>query len=322
MKIQHLFEEISGDLSKVEAGLRQFALSQEKTLTGIGTHLLRAGGKRLRPALFLLSAKTQVYDPERLVPVAVALELIHTASLVHDDVIDEAATRRGRETASAKWGNMVSVLAGDFLFAQAFAAISHIADRRIIAALSQLVSNMCEGEITQFLNIFNPAQTEEEYLLRIQKKTADFLACACDLGSYMADAGEAVIDGLKEYGYCVGMAFQITDDILDVTGDDGELGKPVGNDLRQGIITLPAIYTLRHSPARDELRLMLGRRSLTPGEVSRGLEIIRAAGAVEYAAGLAGQYIRRAKEMINVVQDRALREKFSLIADYVGQRSY
>jgi len=322
MKIQHLFEEVSGDLAEVEAGLRQFALSQERTLTGIGTHLLRAGGKRLRPALFLLSAKTQAYNPERLLPVAAALELIHMASLVHDDVIDEATTRRGRKTANAKWGNLVSVLAGDFLFAQAFASISHIADRRIIGALSQLVSNMCEGEITQFVNIFNPAQTEEEYLLRIQKKTADFLACACELGSYMANAGEVVIDGLKEYGYCIGMAFQITDDILDVVADDEELGKPVGNDLKQGIITLPIIYALRHSPARDELRMMLDRRSLTSGEVLRGLEIIRAAGAVDYAAGLAGQYIRRAKEAITVVPERALREKFFLIADYVGQRSY
>lgn len=322
MRDHRLFSEISLDLQEVEAGLLKAVSAQEKMLTGIGTHLLRAGGKRLRPALFLLTAKIHEYNLDRLLPVAVSLELIHMASLVHDDVIDEAQTRRGYETANAKWGNTTAVLAGDYLFAQSFASISHIADSRIMNTMSRLVSNMCEGEIMQYTNAFNTAQTEEDYLIRIQKKTADFLSGACELGSYMAQAGARTDDNMKEFGHCIGMAFQITDDILDIMADDGQIGKPAGNDLKQGIMTLPVIYALHNSPDKNELRAIIERRVLTPEDVGKGMKIIRATDAVEYAYNLADKFIQKAKERVTVIQDRALRENFIRIADFTGLRNY
>lgn len=321
MKAQ-LFDEISTDLTQVEAGLLRVVSAQAQTLTNIGTHLLKAGGKRLRPALFLLVAKTHEYDFARMMPVAVALELIHMATLVHDDVIDEAQTRRGYITANTKWGNLTAVLAGDFLFAQAFASIAHYADPRIFGALSQLVSCMCEGEIIQIANTYNINQTEGDYLARIQKKTADFISGACELGSYMSGAPDTVVQALRDYGHCLGMAFQITDDILDIVADEVQIGKPAGNDLKQGIMTLPIIYALHNSPDKDVLRGIIEKRELRAEDVALGLEIIRATDAVEYSYGLVNRYIQRSKERITVVGDPALRDSFSRIADFVGQRTY
>lgn len=322
MKAHQLFDEISADLHKVEADLLRVVSAQGKMLTDINTHLLRAGGKRIRPALFLLTAKTREYNLDRLLPVAVSLELIHMASLVHDDVIDEARTRRGEKTANAKWGNLTAVLAGDFLFAQSFASIAHVSDSRIINTMSGLVSCMCEGEIIQILQVFDTTQTEEDYLSRIQKKTANFLACACELGSYMANADEKVVAGMKDFGHCIGMAFQITDDILDVVADDKQIGKPAGNDLRQGIMTLPIIYALHNSPDGDELRAIIEQRSLTSADVGRGLSIIKTANAIEYAYGLADGYLQRAKERAVVIEDDVIRESLVRIADFIGQREY
>lgn len=322
VKASQLFEEISADLNQVEAGLLRIVSAEEQTLSGIGTHLIKAGGKRLRPALFLLSAKTRQYELERLLPVAVALELIHMASLVHDDVMDEARTRRGFETANAKWGNLTAVLAGDFLFAQAFTSISHISDSRLIASLSKLVRSMCEGEIMQIMNAFNVEQTEGEYLIRIRKKTADFLACACALGAYMSKADEQIVEAMQDFGHCIGMAFQIKDDILDIVAEDEQIGKPAGNDLKQGIMTMPILYALHNSVNRTQLCSIVERRSLTSEDVVKGLEIIRATDAVEYAYGLADRYIQRAKEKIDILQDCALRESFARVADFVGQRNY
>lgn len=323
MKEQQLFENISADLAKVEAGLLRVVLPKERTLTGIGTQLLQAGGKRLRPALCLLTAKIATYNLDRLLPVAIALELIHMASLIHDDVIDEACIRRGSKTANAKSGNLMAVLAGDFLFAQAFASIAPLSDSRIINTLSQLVSSMCEGEIIQFMHVYDVSQTEEDYLIRIQKKTADFLGCACELGSYMAQADAKLVENMQEYGFCIGMAFQITDDILDIIADDQQIGKPAGNDLRQGIITLPIIYALANSPEREELRSIIEKKQLmTSDDVSRGLTIIRTTDAVEYAYGLADQYIERAKERLTVIEDRIMRDRFACLADFIGQRNY
>jgi len=317
-----LFNEISMDLTRVEADLLQVVSTQDQTLADIGTHLLKAGGKRLRPALFLLAAKTHTYDFTRLLPVAVALELIHMATLVHDDVIDEAQTRRGFTTANTKWGNLTAVLAGDCLFAQSFATISHIADPRIIGTLSQLVSYMCAGEIIQTANTYNVFQTEEDYLARIEKKTANFIAGACELGTYMSAAPETFINAMRDYGHCLGMAFQITDDILDVVASDAQIGKTAGNDLKQGIMTLPIIYALHNSPDRDELCELIGRREMQALDLVKGLEIIRATDAVDYAYGLVNRYIQRSKERISVVRDHALRDSFSRIADFVGQRTY
>lgn len=317
-----LFDDISADLNMVEASLLRVISARETILTSIGTHLLQAGGKRLRPALFLLTAKIQEYRLERLLPIAVSLELLHMATLVHDDVIDESRTRRGYETANAKWGNLTAVLAGDFLFAQAFASIAHIADGRIMSAMSRLLSNMCEGEIIQIEHSFDVAQAEEDYLIRIRKKTADFLSCACELGSYMAQTDEKIIDEMKDYGHCIGMAFQIKDDILDIVADDSQIGKPAGNDLKQGIMTLPIIYALHHSVNRDELRAIIGNRSLNNEHIRRGLEIIRETDAIEYAYSLANQYIMRARERIAIIQDRDLRDTFASIADFVKERNF
>lgn len=317
-----LFEDIAADLVQVEATLLRIVSTQEQTLNNIGTHLLVAGGKRLRPGLFLLAAKLHKYNLPYLLPVATALELIHMATLVHDDVIDEAKTRRGYPTANAKWGNTTAVLAGDFLFAQAFSIISHMADSRISGTLSQIVSGMCEGEILQIINTTNIKQTEADYLTRIQKKTADFIAGACELGAYMSGAPDAVVKSMREYGHCIGMAFQITDDILDITAEAAQIGKPAGNDLKQGIMTLPIIYALHNSREKDELCAIIQREERQVQDINRGLDIIRATDAVEYACGLLRRYIQNAKDKIVLIDNLVLRRDFECVADFVSQRNY
>ncbi|SHI31284.1 heptaprenyl diphosphate synthase [Propionispora hippei DSM 15287] len=319
-----MFDIVQNDLVTLETELLSVVQSPVKLISDIGTHLTQAGGKRLRPALYLLCAKSRAEadTAERAIPMAVAIELIHMATLVHDDVIDEAATRRGQITANARWGNHSSVLAGDYLFAKAFSLISGLVNNNMLKILAEVICSMCEGEIIQNKDIYNPQQTEEEYLVRIAKKTADFLAASCVLGGMTAELSETELAALRCYGYSLGMAFQITDDILDVTASSEQLGKPAGNDLRQGIVTLPVIYALQHSADREELRSIVTERNMADGQVARGLEIMHGTKAVEYCYSRVDDYLNEARQCLPASLPEEIRETLITIADYVGLRNY
>lgn len=322
MNKNSMFDIVQSDLMSLETELLSVIHSPEKLITDISKHLVEAGGKRLRPALYFMCTKSQEADSEKIMPMAVAIELIHMATLVHDDVIDNATTRRGKATANSCWGNHSSVLIGDYLFAKAFSLVANKASSEMLKVLTDVICSMCEGEINQNRSTFQADQQENDYLKRIEQKTADFIAASCELGGLAVKLSIEEIKALREYGYSLGMAFQITDDILDVTASSEQIGKPAGNDLRQGIITLPVIYALEHSRHKDELRDIVQTEGMSEEKIKRGLAIIQEAEAIEYSYNRVADYLKRARSVIPENITREHREAFHAVADFVGLRKY
>lgn len=322
MKNSSFYTMIASDLLLVEKELLTVIQTPEDMLTQIGAHLTKAGGKRLRPALYLLCArlsKAPLVDP---IAVAAAIELIHMATLVHDDVIDNAATRRGIPTANVVWGNHPSVLAGDFLFAKAFSLVAAQGNSQIVSVLADVICSMCEGEIVQIKECFNSHQTEADYYARIAKKTADFIVGSIQCGAVTAGLSSGDIEALRIYGKGIGLAFQITDDILDFTASSKQLGKPAANDLRQGIITLPAIHAMMHSSHGQQLRDMIARRDMTDADIEQGLAIVHDAGSIEYAYSQVDRCLDEARRAVPASIDEITRRALWEVADLIGQRSY
>ncbi|MDT8902324.1 polyprenyl synthetase family protein [Anaeroselena agilis] len=322
MKQHAIFELAKTELASVEQELASIIRSRVDLVSDIGGHLLRAGGKRLRPALYILCAKCGSQVPAGLVPVAAAIELIHMATLVHDDVIDSAATRRGLATANARWGNHVTVLAGDYLFAKAFSLIAVHGGARALQILTETICSICEGEISQARDLFNPRQSMEDYLTRIDNKTACFIAASCELGAMTAGLTTADAEALRLYGYAIGMAFQITDDLLDVTASSEQIGKPAGNDLRQGVLTLPVLYALQHSPQAGELRRIIEARDMTDANVQKGIAVVHTTDAVEYCYGRVSDYLTTARRALPASLPAEVYKSLWDIADFVGLRKY
>ena len=318
MKQNHLFGLIETDLMAVETELAREIRSQVDLASEIGSHLLLAGGKRLRPALYLLCARSGNQNLAGIIPVAVAIELIHMATLVHDDVVDNATVRRGSSTANACWGNAASVLTGDYLFAKAFSLISELLDTQALKILTTAIREMCEGEISQLQDRFNPYQTEADYLKRINKKTAGFMAATSKLGALAARLDSAVVEALQRYGYALGMAFQIMDDLLDITASTEKIGKPVCNDLRQGILTLPTIYALQSSPRHDELKKIILAKDMSDNKFKKSMSIIFATDAVEYTYQRMNEYLDFARKSIPSSLPNDVRRALLKVADFIG----
>lgn len=306
----------------MEQSLLSVTAASSGIVAEINTHLVRAGGKRLRPALYLLAARSGTAPETTALRMATALELIHMATLVHDDVIDEAATRRGQSTANTRWGNQTAILTGDYLFARAFAIVAGYADTAMLSLLSEVVSTMCEGEIIQKNNAFNYQQSEADYEARIAKKTADFIAACCRLGAMTAAAPSAVAEALWQYGHNLGMAFQLTDDLLDITASSAQIGKPAGNDLREGVITLPVLYALAHAPRREALRDCLRRRDVSAAAVAQCLDIVRASDAVAYCRRRVDGYLTQARAALPSYLPSEVRCAMYRLTDFVGRRGY
>lgn len=318
---QELFALAQQDLAALEAELLSVVDSPVDLVHKISDHLVQAGGKRLRPALYFLCARSSGGQPATMMPLATAIEMIHMATLVHDDVVDSSNTRRGRPTANSLWGNQMSVLTGDYLFAKAFALIATQVNQNMLRVLADVICAMCEGEIIQNQFIFQLEQSEQEYYARIAKKTADFIAASCELGALSAGLTAEATNALRQYGYALGMAFQITDDILDVTASSVQIGKPAGNDLRQGIITLPVLRALTVAEERDSLRSLLEQKVvLNDEEVRQALDIVHASDGVAYAYAKVDGYLQQAKEVLPDCLKENFRETFCQVADFVNLR--
>jgi heptaprenyl diphosphate synthase len=318
-----LFSEIRDDLQIVEKELRAVVQAQDSLMTETSTHLLNAGGKRLRPALSLYGAKFYKYDPEKVIPLAVALELIHMATLVHDDVVDASMTRRGIPTVKAKWGNSISTHIGTYLFAKSLILIAEYEDTPLISSiLSDTSVKMCEGEIQQLSASFDVYQSFKDYLYRIKRKTALLIAASVQLGAVACGAPEGIHMPLRRYGHNIGMAFQITDDILDLVADQRQLGKPIGSDLRQGIITLPVICALSACEQRERLMELVKKVEKDEEDVREAIDIIKGCGAIEHSFKIAGMYIMKAKDELKALPDIPTRLTLSRAADFVGVRKF
>ncbi len=322
MKGFGLFNIIKDELDIVEQELQKVVKTNDPLLTETSAHLLNAGGKRLRPAFALVAGKTCTRPSDKLIPLATALELIHMASLVHDDVIDDSYTRRGIPTVKASWGDQVSIYTGTYLFAQSLVLIARCDNPVISRILADISAKMCEGEIQQIVTTFDSQQTVKDYFFRIKRKTALLISASCELGAIACEAPTYHVRALKRYGYYLGMAFQITDDILDFTASAQELGKPVGSDLRQGIVTLPAIYALLRSDERTRLAEIIQKKVKKEGEVLEAIKIIKECGAIEKAIELSDRYLKKAKEQLDYLPAGRATNSLRTIADFVGKRRF
>ena len=263
----HLLDEVglaplARDLERVEARLRDAVSADDRFLGEAAGHLLAAGGKRLRPTLCLCAAYAVhgagAPAADDAVTGGAAVELVHLGSLYHDDVIDEAETRRGVPSVNARWSNIVAILAGDYLLAQASSLAASLgAD--VAALLAATIGELCRGQVLELQYLFDAERTEDSYLSAIEGKTASLMATACRVGGMVSNVSADTLDALTQFGQHLGMCFQVVDDVLDVTQTEAELGKPVGNDVHEGVYTLPVIYALQ-SPIAAELAELLGRK--------------------------------------------------------------
>jgi len=319
-----LFDGIRNELQVVEEELRAVLQAQNPLLAETSTHLLDAGGKRLRPALSILGAKFYNFNLEDVLPLAVALELIHMATLIHDDVVDGSVTRRGAPTVKARWGNGISTHIGTYLFAKSLVLVAKYEEKKplISRVLTDTSVKMCEGEIQQISASFNIYQNIRDYFYRVKRKTALLITASAQLGAVACGAGSNIYLPLRRYGNNIGMAFQITDDILDIMADQSQLGKPVGSDLRQGIITLPVIYALKKCEHKGRLIELAGKVEKSEEEVQEAIEIIRGCGAIDYSFEIAGKYLSKAKEELMALPDLPARNTLALIADFIGVRKF
>lgn len=319
-----MFEPIRKDLEAVEARMLAAVGETYEPLSSALANLLMSGGKRLRPALVILSARLFRWDPEPVTNLAAAVEMLHTATLIHDDTIDGATMRRGQRTLNATWSRSATILAGDYMFARAAALAADTSSTRVASIFANTLLTICQGELRQMLSLFDWRGSREEYYQRIFAKTASLFAAACEGGAVLAGAPEGEVAALRDYGRHLGMAFQIVDDILDFVGDEGHLGKPVGSDLRQGIATLPVYHYLRGGGEEALVEAALDRDVAgsdgRDGAVARLVAAVVASGAIEDCRREAADWVERASASLSGLGDgpyqRALRE----LAEFVVSR--
>jgi heptaprenyl diphosphate synthase len=324
MKLLELYSRLKKDINYIEKQLASSVQSDHAVLNETSLHLLKAGGKRIRPVFVLLSGQFGSYSLLHLSHVAVALELIHMATLVHDDVIDNANTRRGELTVKSKWDNRIAMYTGDYIFAKALQEITQLKNPVIHQILSKAIVQMCIGEMEQIRFFYKTDQTVRDYMLRIRRKTALLIAISCQLGALASEVSEEDSRRLYSFGYNVGMAFQIRDDILDICGTEEQLGKPPGSDIKQGNITLPVILALQETGLREQLLTEVNRIEAVEGQtdVSAFLQLIRESEGLRQAEAMANRYIDKSIRALDTLQDIKAKKNLIDIAHFVGNRSY
>jgi heptaprenyl diphosphate synthase len=311
---------LADDLVRVEAALRSSVQTSDPFLTDVASHLIGAGGKRIRPALALCAGYAAGADgpvSDDVVTGAVAVELVHLGSLYHDDVIDEASTRRGVESVNHRWSNIVAILAGDFLLARASSLAASLGVE-VAGILAATIGELCQGQVLELQRLYDVNRDEAAYFGSIAGKTASLMATACRIGAIVGGLERPAVESLTDYGRHVGMIFQIVDDVLDLTATDEELGKPSGLDLAEGIYTLPVIYALRSSP---ELKALLGR-PLDPEAVAQGRALACADGAVANALAVADEHAAQAARVLAEAKiDEAVTDALNRLGRSIIDRS-
>ncbi len=321
MKLKLLYADLKSDIEIIETELEKALNSSSHLLNEASLHLLQAGGKRIRPVFVLLSAKFGDYQIERMKHIAVPLELIHMASLVHDDVIDDSNMRRGRHTVKAQWNNRVAMFTGDFIFARALEYVTVIDNPRAHQILARTMVEICNGEIIQIEDKFRMNQHIKDYFRRIKRKTALLIESSCELGAVVGGVDEQNIRRLKRYGYFVGMSFQIIDDILDFTATDKELGKPAGSDLLQGNITLPMLLLKDDAPMQPYLEKIIAG-TLTEEERMKMLQYVRHSDAIKQATAISDKYLQKALKEVEALPKHPMKKKLRDVALFIGKRKF
>lgn len=303
-------------LEAVERTLAEAVASSEPFVREAASHLLNAGGKRFRPMLVLLCGHLGDASDPRLVPCAAAIELTHLATLYHDDVMDEASVRRGGPSANVRYDNTVAILTGDFLFARSSSLAADLGTY-VSRALADTIGLLCEGQIIESDHIRSGEQSVERYFEVVDRKTAALLATSCQLGAWLSGAPAEQVASVTEFGRALGIAFQLSDDVLDIAADAEESGKTPGTDLREGVYTLPVLETLAgRVPGRDELR-----SALSSGDVNEALTVLRTNGSVELALRAVSEWAGRAKAALDPIPGGAARTALERLADFLTHRT-
>jgi octaprenyl-diphosphate synthase len=320
--LAQLFEPIRDDLRAVECEFARHVQSQVSVIPAIGNYVKDGGGKRIRPAILLMAARMAGYSGERAVLYASVLEFIHTATLVHDDIIDEAELRRGRDAAHTRWGNHLAVLFGDFLYLKSMSLSLTQDNLEIIRLLCDVTLRIVEGEIYQVTKKGVVDISEEEHLDIVQRKTAYLFAACARIGGMLAPITLDEQEALWEYGLHIGMAFQIVDDLLDFTGEETALGKPVGGDLREGKLTLPVIHLLSHGDGRGDalVRQIVREQDVTRDDWRELRALLAQTRSIDYAQSTAFESVERAKRALRAFPPNPARDALMFLPDYVLSR--
>lgn len=320
MKLKMLYSFLKADIEEIEKELNLAIDSDTTLLKEASLHLLQAGGKRIRPVFVLLAAKTGEYDIHVIKNVGVSLELIHMASLVHDDVIDNAELRRGRTTIKAEWDNQVAMYTGDYMFARALDYMTIIEQPIAHKILSNSIVELCIGEIAQIQDKYRFDQTLRDYLRRIRRKTALLIAVSCQLGAVAGKVSPDIHERLYRFGYYVGMAYQITDDILDFTSTEDKLGKPAGGDLLQGNVTLPVLYALKEPDLADRIKHV--HEEMSPNDMDKLITDILQTNAIKKSYELSQRYLKKALHELDELPPSRAKKSLRDIALFIGKRKY
>jgi octaprenyl-diphosphate synthase len=320
--LAQLFEPVRDDLRLVEREFARHVQSQVAVIPTIGSYIQDGGGKRIRPAVLLMAARMAGYTGERAVLYASVIEFIHTATLVHDDIIDESELRRGRDAVHTRWGNHVTVLFGDFLYLKSMSLALSQDCLDIIRLLCDVTLRIVEGEIYQLTKNGIVDLGEEEHFDIIRRKTAFLFAGSAKIGGMLGTTTREQQEALWDYGVNIGMAFQLVDDLLDFTGEEHTLGKPVGGDLREGKMTLPVIHLYSRGDARTQalLRKVVDARAVTLDEWREILALLAQARSIDYAQGVAWEFVERAKTALNAFPPSDARDALLYLPDYVISR--
>ncbi len=321
--LSHLFASIEPDLDQIDITFKERATSGLEILHSASMHALGSPGKRLRTALTLLSGKLREYRFEKLLFLSVAFEMTHLATLIHDDIIDKAQTRRGNPTVNALWGDHIAILLGDYYFAKTAGLIADIEDPRIDRLFSDTVATVCEGTILELMTAGQANLTLQNYYEKISNKTACLIAACCKGGALVSGATDREVELMYNYGLNLGIAFQIIDDILDYTEDQSTIGKPAGNDLRQGLVTLPLIYALQTSSPnghQQQVQRLLNEAEHDETEIRAVIAWVLSGENIERALLDAHSYADKAREALHQIQSSPHRDVLDELIDFVVQR--
>lgn len=321
MKLAKTYGFLKKDLDTIEHAINQSVQANHPVLRDASTKLLEAGGKRIRPIFVLLSSQFGNYDIERIKTAAVALELIHMASLVHDDVIDDADLRRGKPTVKKMYDNRTAMYMGDYVLANALEHITTLKNSKAHQVLSKTMVQLVLGEIEQIKEKYNWNQHIRNYLRRIKRKTALLIATSCKLGALAAGTTDRQAGKLYEYGYYIGMSYQIIDDILDFTAAESEIGKPAGNDLMQGNITIPVLYAMQDKQFHALLQDTFTRPDqMETYHIDKLIQLLKQTDAIQQSYRLSNLYLQKALSALNDLPDIRAKSALQDIAKYIGGR--
>jgi octaprenyl-diphosphate synthase len=316
--------QVKNDLEEIEVALRQNLNPYLDLVSQIAGHILFSGGKRLRPLLMVLSARICGYKGDYDKVFSTIFEYLHAATLLHDDLVDEATLRRGKPVANSIWGNAAAVLVGDFLLARSLAIAAETKRPDVIKVVSGITENMSQGEIHQLMRKGSLDLTEAEYMEIIKRKTAVLFQGTCHAGALIADVSLIKETALSDYGFNLGIAFQMVDDLLDYTLDTVTLGKEVGADLKEGKLTMPVIYSLKSADEKDRTRMenIIKNKNFSVNDFETLIGMIDKYGGQLYTQNLATEYVQNAKEALAVFQNSKTKEVLLMIADYTLSRNF